>query len=120
MFSLGDTFLAGRELHGTHHLWVVINDPTRHSNTALFVNVTTMSAIAETTCVLQAGDHPFITHQSWIRYASAKTALVAELDRLEAGGMIIRQPAASTNLVARIRAGAKASPRLALKFVALL
>jgi len=120
VFSLGDTFLAGEQVHGKHHLWVVINNPARRGNKALFVNVTTLSSIAETTCVLQKGEHPFVKHASWIRYASAKTASVRELNTLESQGMIIRQQAASANLIAKIRAGAAASPRLPQKFVRLL
>jgi hypothetical protein len=120
VFAPGDTFLAGEQVHGKHHLWIVINDPGQHATTALFVNVTTMSAIAETTCVLQPGDHPFITRQSWIRYASAKTALVVQLDTLEARGLAIRQAPVSAALLARIRAGAAASPRLPQKFLTLL
>ena len=27
MVALGDTFLGGEEVHGEHHLWIVINDP---------------------------------------------------------------------------------------------
>lgn len=120
MFIQGDTFLAGEQVHGTHHLWVIINDPSAHQDTALFVNVTTLSTIAELTCVLKAGEHPFVKHDSWIRFASAKTALVAQLDRLESLGLIIRQQPAPPALVQKIRAGAAASPQLPQKFVTLL
>ena len=120
MFTLGDSFLAGEEVHGKHHLWVIFNEPAQHNGTALFVNVTTFSAIAETTCVLQPAEHPFIKHSSWIRYASAKTALISELEALEAAKLIIRQTTASAALIEKIRAGAAASPLLPQKFLTLL
>jgi hypothetical protein len=120
MFTLGDAFLAGEQVHGTHHLWLIINDPAAHQNTALFVNITTLSAIAELTCVLKPGEHPFVKHDSWIRFASAKTAAVAELDTLESKGLILRQPAASSALIQKIRAGAATSPLLPQKFLCLL
>lgn len=120
MFTQGDTFLAGEQVHGSHHLWIIINDPAAHNDTALFVNVTTLSPLAELTCVLNAGDHPFITHGSWNRFASAKSALVKELDTLESKDLIVRQAPASAALVQRIRAGAQASPMLPQKFSALL
>jgi hypothetical protein len=120
VFTLGDTFLAGEELHGKHHLWIVINDPAQHSDTALFVNVTTLSGIAEKTCLVEPGEHSFIRHDSWIRYASAKSALVSQLDALEAAKLIIRQTPATQALVQKIRAGASASPLLPLKFLGLL
>jgi hypothetical protein len=120
VFLPGDTFLAGEHLHGMHHLWVVINDPARHGGRALFVNVTTLSNMAELTCVLKTGEHPFVKHSSWVRYASAKTALADELHALEAKGVIIRRQPASSTLLAKIRAGASASPRLPQKFLRLL
>lgn len=120
MFSRGDTFLAGEQVHGYHHLWVVINDPAAHSGTALFVNITTLSAVAELTCVITAGEHSFVKHDSWIRFASAKSATVAQLCNLECRGLIIRQQAASLALLQKIRAGAAASPMLAQKFLCLL
>ena len=120
MFTLGDAFLGGAQVHGTHHLWFVINTPLEHGNTALMVNISSLSSVAETTCILQGGEHPFITRESYVRYGSTRQALVAELCRAEARGLIHRQERASQRLVEKLRAGAMASPRLAKKFLALL
>ena len=120
MFTLGDTFLGGEQVHGSHHLWIVINDPGQHSDTALFVNVTTLTGVSEKTCVLQPGEHSFIQHESCIRFASARSALATELDTLEARGLITRKQAASPALVAKVRASARASLFLPQKFLGLL
>ena len=120
MFGQGDTFLAGEQIHGTHHLWIVINDPSQHGDIALFVNATTFTDISEKTCVLRAGEHPFISRDSCIRFASAKTALLSELDALESRSLIVRKPLASAALVAKIRAAALASPFLPEKCLGFL
>lgn len=117
MFEQGTTFLAGEEIHGSHHLWIVINKPEEHSNTALFVNVTTLREQSEKACVLNPGEHPFISRASCIRFASAKTAAVAQLEQLERDGKIIPKEAASETLVERIRAAARASVMLPQKFL---
>jgi hypothetical protein len=120
VFELGDAFLAGQQVHGTSHLWIVINDPKQHADTALFVNVTTLTSISEKTCTLRAGEHPFITHASCIRFASAKIALVTELDTLESCKLIARKQRATAALVAKIRAAAQASPFLPQKCLRLM
>ena len=71
MLKLGDTFLMPETQHGTEHLYIVISDPDPEGK-AVCVNVTTAYAFSEKTCVLQKGDHPFIEHESVIRYQYAK------------------------------------------------
>jgi len=61
MVSQGDTFLGGSEVHGTDHLWIVINEPHVRNGVALIVNISKLRPGAETTCVLQKGEHPFLT-----------------------------------------------------------
>lgn len=112
MVSQGDTFLGGGQVHGVDHLWIVINDPAQHGGRALFVNVTTMRADAETTCILAKAEHPFIKHESYVRYISARDADVASLDVLINAKKLRPQPPASAALLAKLRAGAVASPLL--------
>lgn len=70
MFTLGDTFLAPKTSYATEHLWIVITEP--QDNKAVCVNVTSSHSFAEKTTVLNVGDHPFIKHESVIRYSDAK------------------------------------------------
>ena len=116
----GDTFLGGGEIHGEDHLWLIINDPSAHAGVALIVNVSTLRPNAETTCLVQQGEHPFIQHDSYVRYGSARSANVADLEKLVKAGRLRLHQAAGTALLEKVRAGAKASPLLAKELRALL
>src|ERR1051326_4869644 len=118
--KLGDAFLGGGEVHGEDHLWFVINDPSAHGDVALIVNVSTVRPNAETTCLLQRGEHPFIQHDSYVRYGSARGTNAADLDRLVKSRRLKPHQATSKMLLEKIRAGAKASPLLAEELRALL
>jgi hypothetical protein len=116
----GDAFLGGGQLHGEDHLWFIINKPEDHCGVALIVNLTTLRPGAETTCVLSPGEHPFIKHNSYIRYSGAREASVSELQNAVKRGLLKPHQAASPALLEKIRAGARASPRLPQKLRALL
>ena len=116
----GDTFLGGGEFHGEDHLWLVINDPSAHAGLALIVNVSTLRPNAETTCLLRQGEHPFITHDSYARYGSARSANAADLAEAVKKGLLKPHQAASKAFLEKVRAGAKASPLLAGELRALL
>lgn len=116
----GDTFLGGREVHGEDHLWLIINEPSAHAGTALIVNVSTLRPNAETTCLVRQGEHPFIQHDSYARYGSARKAKAADLEQGVARGLLKPHQPASRDLLEKLRAGAKASPFLAQELRALL
>jgi hypothetical protein len=122
MLSQGDTFLGGGEVHGTDHLWIVINDPQTKNGVALIVNVSKIRTDAETTCVLQKGEHPFLTEAqgSYVRYHSAKQAKITDLDKLINLGKLKPHQPVSPALLAKLRAGAQASILLATELKALL
>jgi hypothetical protein len=107
--ACGDTFLGGAEVHGDDHLWVIINDPQAHDGAAVFVNVSTIRAKTDTTCILRRGDHPFIKHDSYVRFRSAKKALVEELDALIKARRLRPHQPADPALLERIRAAAAAA-----------
>ena len=68
----GDTFLLPKTSGDREHLWIVITDPDLATNKAVCVNVTTQQTYSDSTCVLQPGDHPFISHTSVIFYQDAR------------------------------------------------
>lgn len=120
MVAQGDTFLGGAEIHGTDHLWIVINDPQAHGATALIVNISELRPGAETTCVVGIGEHPFVKKASYVRYMSARGPAAANITAaIKAGKLRPHQPA-SPVLVAKLRAGARASTMLAAELKAVL
>ena len=38
MFREGYAFFGGRAVHGSDHLWIILNEPALHGGTALYVN----------------------------------------------------------------------------------
>jgi hypothetical protein len=116
----GDAFLGGEEVHGEDHLWIIVNDPAAHAGIALIVNVSTLRQNAETTCIVQQGEHPFIQHDSYVRYGSAREAKVADLVEGVKRRLLKPHQSASQHLLAKVRAGARASPFLAQELRALL
>ena len=116
----GDTFIGGGEIHGTDHLWLVLNDPAAHGGTVLLVNLSTLRPDAETTCLLRPGEHGFITRDSYVRYRSARAAKTADLEKLVKAGRLKLHRAASKELLEKVRAGANASPQLAAELKSLL
>ena len=116
----GDTFLGGGEVHGEHHLWVVLNEPVAHAGLALIVNLSTFRPNAETTCLVRQGEHPFIRHDSYARYGSARKAKVADLAAAVKRGLLKPHQPASAALLEKVRAGASVSPFLAQELRALI
>jgi hypothetical protein len=53
------------------HLYIVITEPDEGGK-AVCVNVSTAYSFSERTCVLKIGDHPFVKHESVVRYQYAK------------------------------------------------
>ncbi len=63
---------------GSDHLHVICNDPVHYPihgcDCVLAVNITTIyppPAHHDPACILRAGDHPFIHHDSYVYYADA-------------------------------------------------
>jgi len=109
----GDTFLF---LHlPRKHLCVVISDPPSNpTDPVVIVSFTTYRpGKVEATCLLDVGDHPFITHKTAVDYGKSRLESKAELDRLVRNhGVDLRDPLGA-DVLDRIRAGASKSPHLA-------
>ena len=67
----GDTFFIPTPDNPTRHLWIVLTERDA-AGKAYCVNVTGMGDhIADTTLILEVGDHPFIEKQSVLLYSKA-------------------------------------------------
>ena len=105
-FSGGATFLLSRPYN---HLYVICSDPALDADKVVLVNFTTFEPEEETCCIVNAGEHPFITRKSCIRYKDARIATTAALRKLlDLGQMSPREPV-SADVLARIRNGASES-----------
>lgn len=100
----GDTFLAGRDEDEKLHLRIVVTAPNADGEVAV-VSVTTRRNRSETLVVLQAGDHPFIQHESVIAFAYAEISSVARIEQTIASGAARSREPVAAALLKRIQAG---------------
>jgi hypothetical protein len=87
--NAGDTLIIDEP--GTRldsHLWVVISDPAENPEEIVLVNFTTYRADKDQACIVERGDHPFISRRTCIEYRGAKTASARELQTLLDSGQI--------------------------------
>jgi hypothetical protein len=104
--SAGDTFLLS---HPYNHLYVVCSDPTLDAEHVVLVNFTTFEQEEESCCIVNPGEHPFITRKSCIRYKDARIAATVALRKLLDLGQMNRREPVSGDLLTRIRNGASES-----------
>jgi hypothetical protein len=117
----GDTFRIpqpGTSLDS--HLWVVISDPSIDAENILIVNFTTSRADSDKACILQAGEHPFVKHETCVNYAGAKVVAKASIDTLMQKGLLTPHASVSATLLKRIWDGAAASERMSLEHADIL
>jgi hypothetical protein len=119
--NAGDTFRIpqpGTSLDS--HLWVVISDPVVDAERVLIVNFTTRRKDSDPACILQAGEHPFVHHETCVNYAGAKVVSRAQIQILLQRGLLSSHTSLSVNLLKRIRDGAAASERMSLEHADIL
>jgi len=105
----GDTFrFADRALE--KHLWIVISDPVLDvADRVVIVRLTTYREGRECTCILQPGDHPFITHATVVDYGWALDISNAGLESFVGDGKAFLQDPVRPEVLGRIRQGAAKS-----------
>lgn len=86
----------------------------------LFVNFTTHDRFSDGACTLNAGDHPFLKHQTAIEYARAKLASDAVLEALRAANRLQILEPLTPAVLTRIREGAVASTRMKIEMAQVL
>ena len=99
--NAGDTFRFSYSLH----LWVVVSDPRPDPDSVLLVSFTSNKSWQDQACVLQPGDHRYISKETVLYYAKAKLMTDADLDAMLAAGELTLDDPVSTAILARIREG---------------
>jgi hypothetical protein len=75
--DIGDAFLL-IDKSIDEHLWVVISKPGDNPDEVVIVNLTSHdSPDKDASCILDAGDHPWIRHRTCVRYMDARCDRVA-------------------------------------------
>ncbi len=110
---IGDTFL-NQNPGSPEHLWVVAAGPTTQGEFVIF-NLTSWREGCDESCVVQAGEHPFIAHKSVIAYARGQFLSDTNWALLLRYGCKKQAPV-SPGLLKKIQEGALASEFTAGKF----
>ena len=107
----GDTFLLTRGTGTTPHLWVLLWGPAGAARAFLAVYLTTLRSHSDRTCILAAGEHPFIHHDTAVAYGEVQRWPEDRLQQLITEGVAKPRQPVSAALLDRLRAGFFASPR---------
>jgi hypothetical protein len=106
----GDTFTF-RDTTLDNHLWAVISDPLMDvADPVVIVSFTTYKEGKDPTCILQAGDHPFIRHPTTVHYIGALDVSNSGLEARANRSELILQGPLNPHVLHRIRHGAAESP----------
>jgi hypothetical protein len=109
---MGDTFLGSTPATSTKHLFIVVSDPVKDPAVVYVVNVTTLypGSPNDSTCLVRAGEHPFVKQDSWVNYARARRTSVARLHQAFAKGDLLPRDPLQATVLKRVQSGAKVSP----------
>ena len=109
--NCGDTLLIPAPGSGqVSHLWIIATRPCPTTHRCVIVNITTLRNDQDQTVTLVRGDHPFVNHQSTIRYSDAQIADVRSLRRDLAAGVLVPHQPCSPEILKLVQDGVFASP----------
>lgn len=107
----GSTFLLTRGTCEVPHLWVILWGPAGVARAFLAVYLTTLRSHSDRSCILAAGEHPFIQHDTAVAYGAVQRWTDEKLAELVARGVAKPRPPVSPAVLDRLRAGFFASQR---------
>jgi len=108
----GTAFHAGPD--GSRHLHVVVSDPDSTGH-VLILNMSTgitLPTDGDGYCVLSPGEHPFIKHQTIIRYSKARDYCVSTIIAAMRVGSFHPAPDVSATLLKKIQTACVDNPSL--------
>jgi hypothetical protein len=115
--NLGDCFtMQVPPSYSVPHLYFVISDPKLNAGTYYIVNITGDQLRAGRECVLQVGEHPWITKESFVSFGDTieiAGPTVKMIDALIGTKVVMQAPSSKATLAKIIAAGkiSKAIPK---------
>jgi hypothetical protein len=113
MAKQGDTFILANRGIDTH-LFVIISDPGLDKGRIVLANFTTWRPDKDQSCVVEAGEHPFVRTRSCIDYRRDRLITLSQYEGFLADGRLISRGPVSQGLLTRILKGAAISPFIPL------
>lgn len=93
----------------TPHLWVILWGPAGPADAFLAVFLTTLRPHSDRACVLRAGDHPFIRHDTAAAYREVRRFTAEKLRGYVVDGTAKPRQPVDAAILERLRAGFFAS-----------
>jgi hypothetical protein len=78
---LGQTFVTPQAPGVLPHLWMVLSDPSRGDRVVL-ANISSRPCPSGEVLELRQGEHPFVSHTSYLRFAEVRVADRGSLEKL--------------------------------------
>lgn len=100
------------------HLFIILTDPCQDDEkgerSVLLASLTSVpNRVAyDSTCILQAGDHPFLRHASYVFYQKARIESVATLENGVQKGVFIQHDPIEASIFNRVCNGLELSRRV--------
>jgi hypothetical protein len=101
--NAGDTFLTPSF---DDHLWMVISEPFLDPNLVV-VCFLSWQSYHDQACVVEPGEHPFVTHSTCVNYPGATIVADSTLETLKGDGRLRIKAPLSQVLLGRIRTSAE-------------
>jgi hypothetical protein len=106
----GDTFILTRLTGDIPHLWVLLWGPAGPADAFLAVHLSTWREGRDRSCLIQAGEHPFVQHETYVVYNNTKRFTAAVLQGAITARQAMPRAPVSPPLLDRLRVGFFASP----------
>jgi hypothetical protein len=101
--QLADTFQLTSD---GGHLWVVSSLPTTNDGSVVLLNMTSWRPMCDENCVIERGEHLFVTHKTVIAYHGGKLATPVQQLHIERAWRTQSNAPVSAALLAKIQQGA--------------
>ena len=102
--SLGDTFL-NLNPDSPVHLWIIASNPTADGHIVI-LNLTTRVQGCDETCIVHAGEHVFVKHDSVVAYQRGQLIPTSVLGLMKRMGCYRSMEPLSRELLKRVQQGA--------------
>ena len=105
--------MAFRCMDPPRHIFIPLFDPQKPGDEMLLVNLTTLrDSCVDDACVLHPSDYAELTHATTVAYSMAMTGKKSSLISAGASGHFVQLNSIPTPTLAKVIAGAHASPEL--------
>ncbi|MBW8015057.1 MAG: hypothetical protein FVQ82_02650 [Planctomycetes bacterium] len=110
-FEIGNTYQSNQNYgHVDDHPWVIISEPSTNPEKIAVVNITSWKdqaiGLNDEACIVDSGEHPLITHKSFVYYRKALCLTFEQLEKAFSDTLIIKSEDCSSELLGKILVGA--------------